>query len=82
MIKLAGTVITIFAEGALLVAKATAIKVSTIKAARADRKAEDWTRGVLEGRGESCLFPCKFKSKDVESAMRSFQLNQINKFSV
>lgn len=52
--------ITIFAEGVLLVAKATAIKVSTKKAARADRKAEDWARGVLEGRGES-----KFKSKDV-----------------
>ena len=77
MTKLAGTVMTIFDEGALLVAKATAIKVSTMNAARADRKAEDWARGALEGRGESRLFPSKFKFKDAESAMRSFQLNQI-----
>ena len=82
MTKLAGTVMTIFAEGALLVAKATAIKVSTMKAARADRKVEDWARGVLELWGESRLFPSKFKSKEVEFAMRSFQLNQINIFRV
>lgn len=69
---------TIFAEGALLVAKATAIKVSTMNAARADRKAEDWMRGALELWGESRLFPSKLKSKEVESAMRSFPLNQIN----
>lgn len=45
---MAGTLIMILAEGALLVAKVTAIKVSTMKAARADRKVENWARGVLE----------------------------------
>ena len=38
----------ILAEGGLLVAKATAIRVSTRNAARADRKVEDWARGVVE----------------------------------
>jgi len=73
---------TILAEGVMLVAKATAIRVSTKKVVRADRKVEDWARRVLEGCGESRLLPFKFRFKEVESATRSFQLNQINKFIV
>lgn len=54
---------TILTEGALVVAKATAIKVSTRKAVRTDIK--DWVGTVLVRRGasESWLFPSKVSVK-------------------
>ena len=61
--KFAGTQMTILTEGALVVAKATAIKVSTRKAVRSDIK--DWVGTVLVRRGasESWLFPSKVSVK-------------------
>ena len=61
--KFAGTRMTILTEGALVVAKATAIKVSTRKAVRTDIK--DWVGTVLVRRGasESWLFPSKVSVK-------------------
>lgn len=44
---------TILTEGALVVANATAIKVSTRKAVRTDIKVEDWVGTVLVRRGAS-----------------------------
>ena len=66
----------ILAEGALLVAKATAIRVSTRNAARADRKVEDWGRGDVERRetSESGLFPAKSKESLKVRANRRDQI--------
>lgn len=63
--KFAGTRMTILTEGALVVANATAIKVSTRKAVRTDIKVEDWAGTVLVRRGasESWLFPSKVSVK-------------------
>lgn len=63
--KFAGTRMTILTEGALVVANATAIKVSTRKAVRTDIKVEDWVGTVLARRGasESWLFPSKVSVK-------------------
>lgn len=63
--KFAGTQMTILTEGALVVANATAIKVSTRKAVRTDIKVEDWVGTVLVRRGasESWLFPSKVSVK-------------------
>lgn len=63
--KFAGTRMTILTEGALVVANATAIKVSTRKAVRTDIKVEDWVGTVLVRRGasESWLFPSKVSVK-------------------
>ena len=55
--KLAGILITILTVGALLVAKATAIKVTNKKAVRAEKKLEVWGRG-LPGRGRFGEWPC------------------------
>ena len=56
---------TILTEGALVVANATAIKVSTRKAVRTDIKVENWVGTVLVRRGasESWLFPSKVSVK-------------------
>lgn len=59
MTKSAGTLMMILAEGVLVVAKATAIRVSTMKTVLEDTKVDDWVPGVLGRRGTSRVFPAK-----------------------